>query len=90
MISTLIIELMRWAQFNFYKARAIASWKWTGKRHWVLRVGKYGMTVLNNDDIRAYNRRARKQHYTQLDLPTLMKTALYGTPAGSTMERKRK
>lgn len=87
----LIKELTRWFIFNFYKATAIARWKYNGKRHWVLPVSGswYRMTVLNNDQIAAYNKMATRKKYTKLDLPRLMKIALYGTPAGSTGERKR-
>lgn len=87
----LIQQILRWIQFSFYKSIAIANWKVTGKRQWVLMIkGTNRMMILNNDQIRAYNTRARKKHYKQLDLPTLMKEALYGTPAGNTGERKRK
>jgi hypothetical protein len=90
-ILSLIKELRRWVVFTFYKQAAIARWKVTGKRHWVLQVkGTWRMAVMNNDEIREYNRRAKKGHFLPLDIPTLLKNALYGTPAGNTGERKRK
>lgn len=86
----LIKELGRWIVFTCFKYSAILRWKTTGKRQWVmLTSGFWGMAVVSNDDIRAYNRKAKKKHYAKMEFHTIVKTALYGTPAGSTGERKR-
>jgi hypothetical protein len=89
-IYRLIMELYRWAKFNFYKARAIANWKATGKRNWVIGFGRHGMTVVDTDTLKHYNRKAKKQGRPVMDLPYLMDHAMYGTPIGTYKERRRK
>ena len=89
-IITLINELIRWIRFNYYKHLAIMRWKIDGKRRWILEGSKGRMYIYSNDDIRLFNKKARKNNANPMSIDRLMKTALYGTPAGSTMERRRK
>ena len=89
-IQTLFSELVRWIRFNYYKSIAIARWKVTGKRQWILQGSKGRMYIYSNDQLRIYNKKAKRNGYKPIDIATLLQTALYGTPAGSTMERKRK
>lgn len=90
-ILKLIKETVRYIRFSWYKSMAITRWKVTGKRHWVIPVlGTNRMTVMNNDQIRSYNHWARKHKYRPVDISVLLKAALYGTPAGTTGERRRK
>jgi len=83
-------ETIRYWKFTWYKRQAIIQWKLTGKRHWVIPIiGTTKMAVMNNDQIRAYNHMARRKGYKQMDINVLMKTALYGTPKGTTSDRRR-
>jgi hypothetical protein len=91
MIRAFLIGIFRWFRFNIFKARAIASWKVTGKRHWILPIiGTGKMVLMNSDSIAAYNKRAKRHNLHKIDLPFLMKNALYGTPVGRTGDRRRR
>ncbi len=89
-ITALLKELIRWARFNYYKSLAITRWKIDGKRRWVMEGTRGKMYVYSNDEIRLFNKKAKKKGMKPMDIANLMQTALYGTPAGNTGERKRK
>jgi len=87
--NSILREVIRYFQFEYYKRQAIIAWKIDGKRRWVLE-GKNGkMFVYSNDHIRLYNKLAKRKGQKPMDIAELMKKALYGTPAGSTGERRR-
>lgn len=90
LIQKIFIEVSKLISFQLKKQEAILAWKVTGKRHWVVPIrGSRHMVVLNSDQLAVYNKKARKYHAETMDINWLIRNAYYGTPVGSTLNRKR-